>query len=329
MAYKNIALSICAIVIGVLSMPAHAKIWCSPWPICIGRGYVYDSTALLRTVQQMEQSARQFLDVSQQFIDAEILAQANKDAKTANDDNISANKILRTTQSEVDLHNLEQAKEALAAPDACETEDIIRRIEDAECASENYLSSRGSVFVTHQIAPAASPKSVYRNMVNEVENRFASTNGHIDASLLFGAKTDVFAEDDLAAVELLTKLVTEPVTDMPDERRELLRGDIYMERKNKQYMEIARMSMAQSAILSAASRRIAENSGDSHLSLLKENASLDKLSAVNHADVGQAQVFKSLQAAKAFRAYMAVERYEQSLEQEALLAVALARRLHN
>lgn len=313
-------------------------------------GYpVIDVSLIAKVIEDTVQSARQHAEEMLKWDQKEQMDAVRHGEMIDNDNNRSANEINRVTQVQADLHNLEEAKDALASSTACVTEDAARRIEDAQCESEVVRGALASASVSKrqgamrwnkdsvaERTPAVI-KQEMRERVNEYEQRFSRESSPakdypVRADAFFGSTDGCFLEgtDQYLGMQRFIENVTVPVDGESMKHTELGTGtDIENEKTVKKWSKDAKMNVAQASLQAILASRyqsnaLRANGTECDIAEMKKFAKTVWQPSTSQ---GPSQVTKSIQEIDGFIANVAAKQYEQSLRMETLMAVMLADQL--
>lgn len=278
--------------------------------------------------------------------------------KTDNDNNRSANEILRTTQVMTDVHNKTVQEQQAAAPDACRTVDLAAKIADADCDREaDKKRSRNKLRGKHGVASGGggyTPSQYQAVVKNEskamvdacglaVDRNGASVAGAasecVKSEYLLGSEIDGLNAQGKEIVNRQIDIVSGAI---PSRGTDPRRGDDAMANLNrinearKEWMRAA----VQESLSSIAELKLAPAGKPSLMQVMQQYAdekfgsydAMDSLKAVtntspqkaNGQETSISQVVRMSGEVENFMVWMEVLKFKQQLRMETLTAALLA-----
>lgn len=278
--------------------------------------------------------------------------------KTDNDNNRSANEILRTTQVMTDVHNKQIQEQLASPPDACRTVDLAAKIADADCDREaEKKQARRKLRGKHGVASGGggySPaqyqqvvKTEAKQLVDAcgltVDKNGASMAGKasecVKSEYLLGSEIDGL---NAKGKEIVNRQIDIVAGAIPSRGTDPRRGDDAMANLNrinearKEWMRAA----VQESLTSIAELKLAPAGKPSLLQVMQQYAdekfgsydAMDSLKAVtntspqkaNGQETSVSQVVRMTGQVENFMVWMEVMKFKQQLRMETLSAAMLA-----
>ncbi len=306
---------------------------CQPYPICLSGGTVVNYGKVAGLLYEAQIEIKDYVKEKYRAELQDEYANLRSQLGIENSGNTSANEVARTSQAEVDVYNLQQARRGLPAPDACATASRAKKMADVIDEAKCFTEEMGSRRAEDSQEQVIDRREAVAKFVKVYAKSYFNSNLPVRGGLIHGSTSDAYNQSEVDAAKMSIKLLTQitPPQEI-DERVKEVGGVSYMNLKMARDSRIAKMSVANSSLESVVSERVTVDGRSSQFSVIKEevtsrwggNNSGDIMANVNSPALGEGGLMRYRYQVLANQAFLAVKQYEESLRQETLLAVRLA-----